>query len=289
MGSIKFAAALLAASLALPVLALPVLAETQQGFPEFSARRVKPPKPGEKRITVQVPLRANPAVPPLPVAKAPVAGGALAVPAVAATPRAGGDQTRGQYAWFWDAVSPDRGASTPGRLAPALVALSQGPGGARVMAPRLQDLQDIAARHGLDLLRETVGTRVSPALALAVIAVESSGRVAAQSHAGALGLMQLMPATADRFGVTDPMDPLQNIRGGVKFLDLLMEKFAGDPILVLAGYNAGENSIGDAGVPDYAETRDYVPKVLAAFEVARGLCLTPPELISDGCVFRVSQ
>jgi soluble lytic murein transglycosylase-like protein len=65
-----------------------------------------------------------------------------------------------------------------------------------------------------------------------------------------------------------------------------MQEFDNDPILVLAGYNAGEGSVRNYdGVPPYAETRDYVPKVLAAFQVARGLCTTPPELISDGCVF----
>jgi soluble lytic murein transglycosylase-like protein len=158
-----------------------------------------------------------------------------------------------------------------------------------VAAPRLQDVQDIAERHGKDLLRESIGTRVSPALALAVISVESGGRADAESGAGAQGLMQLMPATAERFGVTDRLDAVENIRGGIRFLDFLMEKFGDDPIMVLAGYNAGENAVtANGGVPDYAETRDYVPKVLAAWEVARGLCLTPPELLSDGCVFRVS-
>jgi soluble lytic murein transglycosylase-like protein len=132
----------------------------------------------------------------------------------------------------------------------------------------------------------TVGTRVSPALVLAVIAVESSGRADAVSHAGAQGLMQLMPDTAARFGVKNSLKPEENIAGGVKYLDWLMGEFNNDPILVLAGYNAGEGSVRNhAGVPPYAETRDYVPKVLAAFQVASGLCATPPELISDGCVF----
>jgi len=82
----------------------------------------------------------------------------------------------------------------------------------------------------------------------------------------------------------------QNIQGGVRYLDWLMEKFGGDPVLVLAGYNAGEGSIRDhQGVPPFPETRDYVPKVLAAFQVAKGLCLTPPQLISDGCVFRTMR
>lgn len=251
-------------------------------FPDFSAKRVKPPKAGvTQRITVQVAPRANPAVaPPLPTA--PVVAVAEGAPTGAASP--------GTYSWYWSLVSPEVTATGPGRLTPALANLTKGPAGQSVPAPRLQGLYEIASAHGIDLLRETVGTRVSPALALAVIAVESSGRPKAESKAGALGLMQLMPATASRFGVEDAFDPAQNIRGGVAFLDLLMEKFDGDPILVLAGYNAGENSIGQHdGVPPYAETRDYVPKVLAAFQVARDLCLTPPELISDGCVFQALQ
>jgi hypothetical protein len=255
-------------------------------FPDFSAKRVKPPKAGvKKRITVQIAPRANPAVaPPLPSVTADPQG---VVPAAAS---ADGPAPKGNYSWFWTQVSPEQAATGPGRLAPALDSLTKGPEGQTVPGPRLQGLQEIASAHGIDLLRETVGTRVSPALVLAVIAVESSGRATAQSKAGAQGLMQLMPATAARFGVQDSYDPVQNIRGGVAFLDLLMEKFDGDPILVLAGYNAGENSIGQhGGVPPYAETRDYVPKVLAAFQVARGLCLTPPELISDGCVFGVMQ
>ena len=156
----------------------------------------------------------------------------------------------------------------------------------QVASPRLQHMQDIARRNGIDILRSTVGTHVSPALVLAVITVESNGRADAQSHAGAQGLMQLMPDTALRFGVTDSMMPGQNIAGGVKYLDWLMQEFDRDPILVLAGYNAGEGSVHrHGGVPPFAETRDYVPKVLAAFQVAKGLCQTPPELISDGCVF----
>ena len=120
--------------------------------------------------------------------------------------------------------------------------------------------------------------------------VESGGRVDAVSSAGAQGLMQLMPATAERFGVSNAMDASDNIKGGIAFLDFLMKKFEGDPILVLAGYNAGENSIGsNDGVPPFVETRDYVPKVLAAYETARGLCRTQPMLLSDGCVFNVSQ
>ena len=134
----------------------------------------------------------------------------------------------------------------------------------------------------------TIGTDVSPALALAVIGVESAGQADAVSSAGAQGLMQLIPATASRFGVTDAKDPVQNIKGGVAYLDWLMKNFNHDPLMVIAAYNAGEGAVtANAGVPPYAETRDYVPKVLAAWQVAQGLCLTPPELMTDPCVFNV--
>ncbi|NCO16024.1 MAG: lytic transglycosylase domain-containing protein, partial [Alphaproteobacteria bacterium] len=74
----------------------------------------------------------------------------------------------------------------------------------------------------------------------------------------------------------------------VAYLDWLMTEFDRDPVLVLAAYNAGEGAVtANAGVPPYPETRDYVPKVLAAWQVAQGLCLTPPELVSDPCVFKV--
>ncbi|SDI40378.1 Transglycosylase SLT domain-containing protein [Alloyangia pacifica] len=273
--------AALAAVLALGPMGGASHAESPAPFPDFSAKRVTPPKPGaKKRITVQI---VAPPPKPLPL---PQADG-QDVPGPGSAP--GRAEGMGSYGWFWQAVSPELSASGPGRLEPALFKLGNPPQGGGVRAPRLQQLQDIAASYGIELLKATVGTRVSPALALAVMSVESGGRSAAVSRAGAQGLMQLMPATAARFGVANALDPVQNIRGGVAFLDFLMERFDGDPILVLAGYNAGENSIPQyQGVPPYAETRDYVPKVLAAFSVAKGLCLTPPQLISDGCVFRVS-
>lgn len=253
--------------------AAPVWADTPPPYPEFTFKRVKPPAAGTPRINVQI------------------APNEPTVGAVSTGPDADASKApviQGSYAWYWDIVSPDISASGPGRLLPALTALQGGPDGASVAAPRLQQLQEIARAHGIEILKSTVGTNVSPALVLAVMAVESGGRVEAQSGAGASGLMQLMPATAERFGVTDVYDPAQNIRGGVGYLNWLMGEFKKDPVLVLAAYNAGENAVRDnAGVPPFRETRDYVPKVLAAWSVARGLCITPPELISDGCVFQV--
>ena len=264
---------ILAFSLVTALMAPAAMAEGPKPFPEFSAKRVGPPKKGAKRITVQID----------PAARAAAAAEVDTGPAVAATPSGAiAPLNAGQFDWFWDKISPAAERSGAGRLAPAMAALS----GGQVPAPRLQHLQDIARSNGVDILRATVGTNVSPALVLAVISVESAGRADAVSRAGAAGLMQLMPDTAARFGVRDSMVAAENISGGVKYLDWLMGEFDRDPILVLAGYNAGEGSVRKhAGVPPFAETRDYVPKVLAAFQVAQGLCLTPPELISDGCVF----
>ncbi len=193
----------------------------------------------------------------------------------------------GSYDWYWNTVPVARDASD-GRFALALAALTQGPGGSSVVAPRLQSMQNLAEKYGTEILKDTIGTNVSPALVLAVMGIESMGDPQAVSSAGAAGLMQLIPATAARFGVTDITDPAENIRGGVAYLNLLMGMFNRDPVLVLAAYNAGEGAVtANNGVPPYAETRDYVPKVLAAWTVAQGLCMSPPELVSDPCVFRI--
>lgn len=267
------AAAILCAGL---VIAHPASAQDPAAFPDFTFKRVKPPEPGStgRRITVQIA--------PQPVAVARPLAPEGAVPGV--------EDAIGRYSWFWNTISPLLDDSGPGRLELALIHIANAGSGQQIAAPRLTDLLGIARAHRAELLLNTVGTRVSPALVLAVIAVESSGRADAVSSAGAVGLMQLIPATADRFGVTDSLNAGQNIKGGVAYLDWLLTEFGDDPILALAGYNAGENAVKrHGGVPPYAETRDYVPKVLAAFAVARNLCKTPPTLISDGCVFNLGE
>ena len=104
---------------------------------------------------------------------------------------------------------------------------------------------------------------VDPWLARAIIQAESAFYDKARSHAGALGLMQLMPATALRFGVTNPFDPRQNIIGGTKYLKWLMDYFQGDGAKVIAAYNAGEKAVDRYnGIPPFRETRAYVPKVM---------------------------
>lgn len=281
--------------IALMAFAHPV-AVVGEGLPaarDFTFKRVKvgerPPgvrglvqiDPVEQaRLLAALPKTSAPhVVPDLP----PVEGGTdAAKPALGPVP-----QPEAAFAWFWETV-PVGIEDVSGRFPLALATLTQGPGGKAVRAPRLQDMQELADKFGVELLKATVGTEVSPALVLAVMAAESAGQADAVSHAGAQGLMQLIPATAERFGVADPMDPVQNIKGGVAYLDWLMKHFDRDPIMVIAAYNAGEGAVkANRGVPPYAETRDYVPKVLAAWQVAQGLCLTPPEVVSDPCVFRI--
>ena len=103
---------------------------------------------------------------------------------------------------------------------------------------------------------------VEEAVVRAIIHAESAFRPNAVSHAGAQGLMQLIPATASRFGVTDVFQPEQNIRGGVQYLAWLLKRYNGDLTLAAAGYNAGEGAVDrHGGVPPYAETQRYVQRV----------------------------
>jgi soluble lytic murein transglycosylase-like protein len=130
---------------------------------------------------------------------------------------------------------------------------------ASVSAPKYGDIiTRVAGQYG-----------VSADLVKAVIKIESNYNPRAVSPKGARGLMQLMPATALRFGVSDSFDPEDNITGGVKYLRFLLEEFGHQNLdLVLAGYNAGENAVKrfDNQIPPYAETQAYVKKVLALYK-----------------------
>ena len=131
--------------------------------------------------------------------------------------------------------SPIRGEQLPAKLRPAL----------RVTIERIAHSQGVDAK-----------------LVIAVIAAESAFNERAVSPKNAQGLMQLMPETAARFGVRDPFNPEQNIRGGTSYLAWLMERFQGDVNLVLAAYNAGEGKVDlYGGIPPFPETIDYVKRV----------------------------
>lgn len=278
---------LMAALSACLLTCAPAIAQdAPQNYPGSGFKIVKPPAPGaKKRITVQLTER-YPAFPPPPEdTVTPASVDPSEIPGPINTPDEPVDGAR--FSWYWNLIQPEIEHSRAGRLQEAVAALYAGPDGDRVPEPRLPNIQRLVNLYGSDILRATVGTRVSPALVMAVISVESAGNPQAVSYKGAQGLMQLMPATARRFGVDDASVPSQNIQGGVAYLDFLMKIFNNDPVLVLAAYNAGEGAVQrSGGVPRYAETRDYVPKVMAAWDVASGLCLTRPQLVSDGCVFR---
>lgn len=108
---------------------------------------------------------------------------------------------------------------------------------------------------------------IDPALVMAVIQAESAFNPSALSNKNAQGLMQLIPATAERFGVKDSFNPIQNIKGGTAYLHWLLRHFEGKVDLVLAAYNAGEGAVERyQGIPPYQETRNYVKQILASYQ-----------------------
>ena len=108
---------------------------------------------------------------------------------------------------------------------------------------------------------------IDPLLIYSQMHQESSFKIRATSHKGASGLMQLMPATARRFGVTSIYDPKQNIDAGVRYMRWLLDTFKGDVVLALAGYNAGEGAVMKYGwnVPPYRETQEYVRRITSRY------------------------
>jgi soluble lytic murein transglycosylase-like protein len=124
-------------------------------------------------------------------------------------------------------------------------------------APEINDLvEQTASRHQID-----------PQLVHAIIKVESEYDPRAVSRKGAMGLMQLIPETAQRFGVANPFNPKENIEGGVSYLKHLLDLFRGDLFLSLAAYNAGEAAVQRfGGIPSFAETQNYVRKVTDIYQ-----------------------
>jgi soluble lytic murein transglycosylase-like protein len=148
---------------------------------------------------------------------------------------------------------PEPETDAPKADAPDGGATGTGTGGVRVpdYGARFAPIIDqISAKHGVDAN-----------LVRAVIKVESAYQEHARSRKGAMGLMQLMPATARQYGVSDPYDAQSNIEGGIRYLKSLLEQF--EPKLALAAYNAGEAAVRRfGGIPPYPETRNYVNRIL---------------------------
>lgn len=117
-------------------------------------------------------------------------------------------------------------------------------------------IEQYSAKNGLD-----------SAFVKAVIKQESGFQPKVTSSCGAMGLMQLMPATASSLGVTDAYDPEQNIAGGTKYLKGLLDRFGGDKSLALAAYNAGPNAVAKYnGIPPYKETQNYVKNIMSMYQ-----------------------
>ncbi len=188
------------------------------------------------------------------------------------------------FKWFWNEISAARSDAHSARWAEVLTVIESGRARGKPIFGSRITAKKILETYGPYLEREAKRLSVSLPLLIAVIEVESGGNAGARSPKGAGGLMQLMPGTAARFGVSDAYAPSQNIRGGAAYLDWLLRRFKDDAVLALAGYNAGEGAVDQyAGVPPYNETRDYVAKVAGAYATARALCARPPRSPRDAC------
>lgn len=135
-------------------------------------------------------------------------------------------------------------------------------------APRSVGYKSANKKRFTDLIEQTAFKyQIDPKLVHAVIQTESAYNPSAISSAGAVGLMQLMPATARRFGVTDRNDPDQNVEGGTRYLKHLIGLFEPNLQLAVAAYNAGENAVMryNNTIPPYPETQNYVKQVLALY------------------------
>jgi len=126
-----------------------------------------------------------------------------------------------------------------------------------------------ATQYDSIIEKAALSASLEPNLLRAVIVVESGFNSRAVSKRGAVGLMQLMPATATRFGVSNPYDPRQNVHGGARYLKFLIDRFGQDIRLALAAYNAGEEAVDRNGgrIPPFTETMAYVPRVLKIYRM----------------------
>jgi hypothetical protein len=173
-------------------------------------------------------------------------------------------QPLGETAWLLELEGGGKISCPRSRLLRILPDLPAEP---VVEAPVRETWKSLAGEYGEAIERWSRENGLEPRLIVAVILAESNFDPLALSPKGAQGLMQLMPATAAEFEVTDPYDPEDNIRGGVSYLGWLLERYGGDLELTLAAYNAGPEAVEQhGGVPPFPETRDYIRRVLGRYQ-----------------------
>jgi hypothetical protein len=166
--------------------------------------------------------------------------------------------------------------------------LSKGPDGTVVGAPRMQHMQTVADTYGKDILKATLDTERLARAGAGGDRHRKRGQSEAVSSAGAVGLMQLIPATAERFGVTDSTDPVQNIKGGVAYLDWLMKEFDNDPADGAGRLQRGRRR----GARPTAACRPMPRRATMCRRCwrpgrwRRGCASASPMLVTDPCVFR---
>ena len=152
----------------------------------------------------------------------------------------------------------------------AAVEGAEQPAAVRAAGPSFRPTK-VNARYADMIAQVAREQRVEPALLHAVVTVESAYNARAKSPKGATGLMQIMPGTGKRYGVTDLLNPIKNLTAGAKYLRDLLGMFGNDMRLAVAAYNAGEGAVMRNGndIPPYAETQAYVPRVLKYYESYR--------------------
>ena len=243
---------------------------------DFTFKRLKPPS-GQQDGLLNIQVEPKPEIRPVLERRIdPETDLAIADPA-----------TSSEAGWFWRKISPGIQDTSALRLEAALQHMEQNPDKLAEFGENRAQVEALVNRFGVDILTASIDTQVSPALILAVIMVESGGNPQAGGPTGPAGLMQIRPLIANQFEIEDVMDPVKNIAGGAKYIEWLLNRFDGDPILALAAYNTAEQIVrSNKGVPDYPETRIYVPKVVAAWRITREFCMTPPVRATDGCLFR---
>ncbi|MES1241497.1 MAG: lytic transglycosylase domain-containing protein [Acidobacteriota bacterium] len=152
---------------------------------------------------------------------------------------------------------------------------------ARRLSDRFVPVPEADIQIAID--RHSEAQSLDPKLVRAMIQVESGYNHRARSNKGAMGLMQLMPATASLYSVDDPYDPDENVRGGTRYLRYLVDRFPGRLDLAVAAYNAGPGAVQRyGGVPPYRETKDYVRRVLALYQGGSQMSFPPSTTVPGG-------